>query len=212
MYNKESIIFDINMLTKIICYLLFIIFVFINKNIYLFIIIESLILIETRKEKISTKFNLATILLLLLSLMFNKILIIPKLLIIVAYTYLLTKVINLKQLRYLIEVTFYKYKNNKLTKLFLKLIYYVRYINIYTEKYQKLRMEYGINLTPHYRKFAIKKAHKLTKMKIQELVKMNEIRFYNYYNKKTYMEKIKFEKLDYCYLFIHIIILVISYF
>ena len=53
MYNKESIIFDINMLTKIICYLLFIIFVFINKNIYLFIIIESLILIETRKSLLS---------------------------------------------------------------------------------------------------------------------------------------------------------------
>lgn len=210
MYNKESIIFDINMITKLLCYILFVMIVIINSNVPVFILIEILILVESRKEEIFFKFNIITTVLFLLGILIPPILLIPKLLLLISYTYLLTKVVNISQLRYLIEISLYKNKNNKLIKLFLMIMYYFKYIKVYINKYIDLRKSYGFESSCWYTKFTIKQANRLTSIKIKELVKINEIRFYNYYNKKTYLEKINFESWDYVYLSIHIILLVIS--
>lgn len=210
MYNQESIIFDINMVTKLICYIVFILFTIINNNIFLFLLIELLILIESRKEKLFFEFNSILIVFLIIAFLLSRILPFVKIGIIISYTYLLTKVVNISQLRYLIEISFYKYRNNKLTKLFLSLMYYFKYIKVYIKKYTNLRIEYGFSSSCWYTGYTIKQAHQLTLRKIKELVKINEIRFYNYYNKKTYLEQIKFESWDYLYIIIHIILIIIS--
>lgn len=207
MYNKESIIFDINMITKLICYTLFILLVIINNNTFIFLLIEILILIESRKEEYFFKFNIISVIILLISLSLPNLLFIPKIVILTSYTYLLTKVININQLRYLIEMSFYKHRNNKITKLFLETIYYFKYLKLYMKKYITLENEYAFQLSYRYK---VHKANKLTRSKTRELIKINEIRFYNYYNKKTYLEKIEFESWDYMYLIIHIILLTIS--
>lgn len=210
MYNKESIIFDINMITKLLCYILFTSLIVINNNITFFILIEIIILIESRNEEIFFKYNILSICVFLFGILKPEILFVPKIFLLISYTYLLTKVVNIGQLRYLIEISFYKYKNNKLTKLFLMIMYYFKYIKVYINKYIDLRKSYGFQSSYWYTLFTIKQANRLTRTKIKELVKINEIRFYNYYNKKTYLEKIRFESWDYIYLSIHIILLVIS--
>lgn len=212
MYNKESVIFDINMITKLISYILFIILDIINNNIFLFLLIEIIILIEARKEKWFLNFNKISVIFFLICLFLPELLIIPKILIIVSYTYLLTKVVNINQLRYLIEISFYKYKNNKLTKLFLSIMYYFKYIKVYIKKYINIQKEHGFHYEYNHILYTIKKANQLASNKIKKLIQINEIRFYNYHNKKTYLEEIEFEFWDYIYLIIHFLLLIIAVF
>lgn len=210
MYNGESIIYDINMITKLVCYLLFAILMLITNNIFVLILVSAITIIETTDNKYFFYLNIISGIMILIGCFFSSILFIPKIILFLTYTYLLTKVTNLGQLRYLIEITFYKYKNNKLTKLFLMIMYYFKYIKIYILKYVNLRKSYGFSPSLWYTKFSLENANKLTIIKIKELVKINEIRFYNYHSKKTYLEKIKFESWDYIYLSIHTLLVIIS--
>lgn len=75
----------------------------------------------------------------------------------------------------------------------------------------RLRDEYGMARDFFYIRFTLKKAWKKTKYEMKELITMNDLRFYNFSNKRTYVEKPRWESWDTKYLFVHIVLGVLFY-
>ena len=70
-----------------------------------------------------------------------------------------------------------------------------------------LRNEYGIKKDWFYLKFSWKKAYHKTKYEMKEFLTMNNLRFYNYSSKRTYLDKPTWERWDTGYLLFHILLL-----
>ena len=112
MFNDTSIIKEVNILNKVICYLLVILILIICKD-NLYIILSNIFLLLITKQYIKLfKFNIIVTFLILLNLFFPHFLWIIKLCVLIIYTILLSKVTKLSELRYVIEVSLYRFKNN----------------------------------------------------------------------------------------------------
>ena len=170
MFNDNSIIKEVNIITKLLCYIIvFISLTICNDCIYL-LFVNLFLLTITRQYNKLFKFNLISIFILLLCFYFKHLILIVKLLILVIYTILLKKVTKAVDFRYILESTLYRFNNKKITYHILYIIYFIRYYKKNIKNFSLLKDDYKIDFNFKFLVFIIKKAYKKTKLELEYLM------------------------------------------
>lgn len=212
MFSENSIIKDVNIINKIICYLFIVICLFMcNQPIFMLFVNLFLILITRDYQKLFI-INIVNLVILILCIFFPQFLWITKFLTLVLYTILLKRVTRAVELRYVLEITLYRFQQKKITYHILYMIYFIKYYKNNIKKFLFLKDDYGIKVNYNFIVFIIKKAYQKTKIELKKFMEVNKIRFYNYSNERTYIEKTSWESWDTNYLVSHIIIILVTLF
>ena len=212
MFSDTSLIRNVNIVSKTLSYILVLIMVFICKQTVFLIFVDIVSLMITKKYNKLFIFNIFFTILLVINLFSPHFLWIIKLCILAIYTILVSKVTRILELRYIIEITFYGFKNKKLTYKLFYIIYFLKSFKNHLKKMLVLKDDYGIKLTPRFLMFIIKESYNKAKLSKTTFMEINNQRFYNYTRSRTYMEKITWESLDSYYLFSHMLVLVVTVF
>jgi len=212
MFDDTSIIKEVNILNKVLCYILVLIMLIVGKDPIYILIVDMFFLLLTKSFKKMFITNILLTGLVVLNIFFPHFLWIIKILFLVLYILLLKKVTKLSELRYVIEVTLYRFKNKKITYRLFYFIYFLKNFNNNIKRMLVLKDDYLIKLDFKFLYFIIKESYKKAKAARREFVVINSMRFYNYSEKRTYIEKITWESWDNTYLISHIIILVLTFF
>lgn len=211
MFKKDSIFYDINSICKMICVLILLIAFLLLKQPPFLVFIGIFLWVISLEFKKTSILSMVGILLSIVASFYPQFLWIPKILLFCIYLSLVKKLTNPTQLRYMLEVTLYKFQSKKITFHILYLIYFFRHIKENMKVLDRLREEYGMRKDLFYFCFSLKKAWKKSKYEMNDLITMNSIRFYNYSKKRTYVEKPTWERWDTKYLLFHIMIFIVIY-
>ena len=212
MFNENSIIKEVNIINKVICYLLVIICLMVcNEAIFLLFVDLFLLLITKQDEKLF-KISIVNTIFIVFSIFFSQFLWITKFLTLVIYTMLLKKVTKAIELRYVLERTLYRFQSKKVTYRILYAIYFIKYYKNNIKKLLVLKDDYGIKIDYRFLKFIIQKTYHKTKLELRNLMEINKLRFYNYSKERTYIEKPTWESWDNNYLVSHLIIFLLTIF
>lgn len=212
MFNENSIINEVNVINKVICYLLVIICLFIcNEPIFL-LFVDIILLLITKQYLFLFKINVINTFFLVFNIFFSQFLWITKILTLIIYTILLKKVTKAVELRYVLESTLYRFQSKKITYHILYIIYFIKYYKNYLKHLFILKDDYGMKLNFEFTKFIIIKSYQKTKLVLDNLMEINKFRFYNYSKERTYIEKPTWESWDTNYLISHIIIFLLTVF
>ena len=212
MFSTDSIIKEVNIINKVICYLIILITLFICREPIFIIFVNLISLLITKEYKNLFKINIFITFIALLGILFPQILWITKLGILIIYTALLKKVTKAIELRYLLESTLYRFQQKKITYRILNIIYFGKYFKNNIKRLIVLKDDYGLNYNMSFIWFMIKKANYKTKEQMKEFIQINKLRFYNDSKNRTYVEKPTWESWDTSYLIVHIIILLVTCF
>lgn len=213
MFNKSSIINEVNVINKLVCYLLVILALIICKEPIFIVFVGLTMLIITRQYRKLFKTNLIVMILSLSAIFFPQILWITKLIILIIYTILLKKVTKTVELRYILESTLYRFQAKRITYRILYIIYFIKYFKQNIKKMLILKDDYSMKLNYQLIKFISKNAYKKTKNQMETFIEINKLRFYNNSKNRTYIErKDSWESWDTNYLISHIIILLLTCF
>lgn len=212
MFSDTSIIKEVNIINKTICYLLVLIMLILGKSSIYIILVDMFFLLLTKNYKKMFIFNIILTVLVILNIFFPHFLWIIKLSFLILYTLLLKNVTKLVELRHVIEVTLYRFKNKKITYKLFYMIYFLKKFNKNVKRMLILKDDYLIKLNPKFLFFILKQSYIKAKLAKDDFVVINSERFYNYSEKRTYIEKITWESWDNTYLVSHIIILLLTYF
>ncbi|MBE6147308.1 MAG: hypothetical protein E7168_03115 [Firmicutes bacterium] len=208
MFKKDSILYDVNAISKLISLLIFIFSLMILKSPAFLLLMGIAFLFITYSYPIVSKISFAGILLSIISSFFQPALKLAKIVILVIYTIIMKRIMNTQEFRYILEVTLYKFQSKKITFYVLYIIYFFKYLKNNLTLMNNLREDYAMAKDWDYRKFAFKKAYQKTKYEIKELMMVHEIRFYNYSSSRTYIEKKEWESWDTKYLVFHILLFI----
>lgn len=212
MFNDTSIIKEVNILNKVVCYLLVLIGLIILKDPVFILFVDIFFLLITKQYKKLFIFNTIITFFIILSILFPHFLWISKFSIIVIYTILLKKVTKLTELRYVIETTLYHFHQKKITyKLFYSIFFLKNFIN-HIRKMFVLKDDYSIKFNPKFLLFVLKQSFIKAKLGKKDFLEINNSRFYNYSKSRTYIEKNTWESWDTNYLISHVAILVLTAF
>lgn len=213
MFNNNSIINEVNVINKLVCYLLVVLALIICKQPIFMMFVGLTLLIITRQYRRLFKTNLIVMILSLLAIFFPQILWITKLIILIIYTILLKKVTKTIELRYLLESTLYRFQTKRITYRILYIVYFIKYFKQNIKKMLLLKDDYSMKLNSKLIKFIIKNSYYKTKNQMETFIEVNKLRFYNDSKNKTYIEKKEiWESWDTNYLVFHIIILLLTCF
>ena len=212
MFNDTSVIKEVNVLIKAFCYLLVLIMLIICKDTIYLLFVDMFFLLVTKKFNKLFIFNLVITGLIVLNIFFPYFLGISKFGILILYTILLTRVTKLEDLRYVVEYTFYIFKNKKITYKLFYWIFFIKTFNNHFNKMLLLKDDYGIKSNIKFLLFILKQSYNKAKMSKKDFIEINRIRFYNYSSERTYIEKITWESWDTYYLLVHIILTAITFF
>ena len=212
MFNESSIIKEVNVINKFICYILVVICLLVCSKPLFLLFINLFLLLITKQYPNLFKTNIINTITLLISNIFPHFLWITKFLTLVIYTILLKKVTKASELRYILESTLYRFQSKKITYRILYIIYFIKYYKNNIKKMLILKDDYKMNINYKLIKFIIQKAYQKTKIQLNSLMDINKLRFYNYSNVRTYIEKITWESWDTNYLISHIIIFLLTLF
>ena len=197
MFNKDSILYQVNIISKFISIFLALIGIIILKIPGFIVLIGVILLVLSISFKYTFRYSIFSLIIALLASFFPKILWISKTLIFINYLVLVRKLTKASDLRYILEVTLYKFQTRKITYRILYFIYFIKYMKKNYKVLGVLRNEYGIKKDWFYLKFSWKKAYHKTKYEMKEFLTMNNLRFYNYSSKRW----------DTGYLLFHILLL-----
>ncbi|MDD6224133.1 MAG: hypothetical protein PUB18_03940 [bacterium] len=206
MFSKDSILYQLNVVSKIIALMMMIISIILAKMPILMIIIALILLYLAFNFKYLLIYSLLILVLSISNIFYPLPMWIIKILMIFGYVVLVKKCTSSDELKYLLEVTIYKWKHKKITYYFLYQIYFFDHMRQNIEMLKKLKEEYG--MPKKWSKFIIKKSYQKTKYGMQELMMINNLRFYNNSSKRTYLERQTWEIWDSIYLFLHTIFLI----
>lgn len=212
MFNDTSIIKEVNILNKVFCYILVLVMLIIGKEPIYVLIVDMFFLLLTKSFRKMFITNILLSILVILNIFYPHFLWIIKILFLVLYTLLLKKVTKLSELRYVIEVTLYRFKNKKITYKLFYCIYFIKSFNKNIKRMLVLKDDYLIKLSPKFLLFIIKESYLKAKASKKEFVVVNSMRFYNYSEKRTYIEKVTWESWDNTYLISHVIIFILTFF
>lgn len=212
MFNDTSIIKEVNILNKVFCYILVLVMLIIGKEPIYVLIVDMFFLLLTKSFRKMFITNILLSILVILNIFYPHFLWIIKILFLVLYTLLLKKVTKLSELRYVIEVTLYRFKNKKITYKLFYCIYFIKSFNKNIKRMLVLKDDYLIKLNPKFLLFIIKESYLKAKASKKEFVVVNSMRFYNYSEKRTYIEKVTWESWDNTYLISHVIIFILTFF
>ena len=212
MFNDTSIIKEVNILNKVFCYILVLVMLIIGKEPIYVLIVDMFFLLLTKSFRKMFVTNILLSILAILNIFYPHFLWIIKILFLVLYTLLLKKVTKLSELRYVIEVTLYRFKNKKIKYKLFYCIYFIKSFNKNIKRMLVLKDDYLIKLNPKFLLFIIKESYLKAKASKKEFVVVNSMRFYNYSEKRTYIEKVTWESWDNTYLISHVIIFILTFF
>ena len=212
MFNDTSIIKEVNILNKVFCYILVLVMLIIGTDPIYVLIVDMFFLLLTKSFRKMFITNILLSILVILNIFYPHFLWIIKILFLVLYTLLLKKVTKLSELRYVIEVTLYHFKNKKITYKLFYCIYFIKSFNKNIKRMLVLKDDYLIKLSPKFLLFIIKESYLKAKASKKEFVVVNSMRFYNYSEKRTYIEKVTWESWDNTYLISHVIIFILTFF
>lgn len=209
MFSETSIIKEVNIINKVICYLLVIIGLFLIKDPMFIVLTNVILLLLTKNHKNIFIYNIVTTSFSVLTLLTVRGLWFDKVLLLILYTILLSKVTKLRDLRYVLELTMYKFKQKKITY---KLFYGIYFLKNYKKHFRKMMLlkdDYSMKLDIKFIWFILKQSFLKAKEEEHSFEDVNKIRFYNYSKDRTYIEKNTWESWDTTYLICYIIILII---
>lgn len=208
MFNKDSILYQVNIISKFIGIILSLIGIVILKIPGFIVLISIVLLTLSISFKYTFRYSIISLIISIIASFFPQILWISKILIFINYLILIKKLTKAVDLRYILEVTLYKFQSKKITYKVLYFIYFFKYLKLNHKTLSKLRDEYGIKKDWFYFKFSWKKAYQKTKYEMSEFLIMNNLRFYNLSSKRTYLEKPTWERWDTLYVLFHMLLLV----
>lgn len=209
MFSTDSIIKDVNIIVKTMCYIIILISLILIKQPIFIIFINLFLLVITKQYKEIFKINIILLMITFLSIFYQQFLWITKILILLIYTLLLKKVTKTYDLRYLLESTLYRFQKRVITYKILYLIYFGKYFKENINKMFLLKNDYNMKFNISFIIFILKQSYLKTKEKMNKFMITNKIRFYNYSNVRTYLESPSFESWDVNYIIIHIILLLL---
>lgn len=212
MFNENSIIKEVNIINKVICYLLIIVCLFVCNESFFLLFVDLFLLLITRNYQKLFKINILNTILLVLCIFFSHFLWITKIITLIIYTVLLTRVTKAIELRYVLESTLYRFQSKKITYRILYMIYFIKYYINNIKKFLTLKDDYGIKINFEFIRFIFKKTYQKTKMELRSLMEINKLRFYNYSKDRTYIEKPTWESWDTNFLVSHLIIFLLTIF
>lgn len=212
MFNDTSLIKEVNIINKVVCFIIVLFIAVVCNNPLFTLFVDIFFLLITKQYNNLFKFNILTTILLALSSYYSHFLWISKIFLIIIYTILLSKVTKLTELRYVLEVTFYRFKNKKITYRLFYLIYFLKNFKRHIKRMLVLKDDYSIKLTPKFLIFIIKQSFIKASNSKKDFIDLNNERFYNTESNRTYIEKISWERWDINYLACHIVILILTYF
>lgn len=212
MFNTDSIIKEVNILNKVVCYLIVFLSLLLVKEPIFIIFVNLFLLVITKQYSKLLKINIFNILVSLLSILFPQILWITKIVILIIYTILLKKVTKAIELRYVLESTLYRFQQKQITYRILYVIYFGKYFKNNIKRLMVLKDDYGLEYNVKFICFIVKQSYRKTKEQMKEFMQINKLRFYNDSKEKTYIEKNSWESWDNNYLIIHIIIFLLTCF
>lgn len=203
MFSKDSILYEVNITTKLLSFIFVLVSVIFCNNIYVLLGLSLILFIISSRFTYLRIFNFLISVLSIVMIFYPQYLWMLKILLLFSYFILFNKTIKLKDLRYLLEISLYRYQSKKVTYTFLYSIYFVIYYKHNLKKLLRLKDNYGFKSTIGSYLFILRMSYKRTKEEIKELIIVNNLRFYNYSKKRTYLEKPKWEIWDTCYFLIH---------
>lgn len=212
MFNDNSILKEVNIINKVICFLLVLVSLIICNDAIFLLFVDLFLMFVTREDSNLFKITIVNIFFTIISIFFSQFLWISKILVLITYFVLLKKVTKAIELRYVLEYTLYRFKNKRITYRVLYVIYFVKYYKDNLVNLFLLKDDYGLTYSFSLIKFIVVKSFYKTKNKLNELMEINKLRFYNYYKNRTYIEKITWESWDVNYMIYHIIILLLTIF
>lgn len=212
MFNENSIIKEVNIINKVVCYLLIIVCLFVCNESFFLLFVDLFLLLITRNYQKLFKINILNTILLVLCIFFSHFLWITKIITLIIYTVLLTRVTKAIELRYVLESTLYRFQSKKITYRILYMIYFIKYYINNIKKFLTLKDDYGIKINFEFIRFIFKKTYQKTKMELRSLMEINKLRFYNYSKDRTYIEKPTWESWDTNFLVSHLIIFLLTIF
>lgn len=207
MFKKDSILYQVNIFSKLIGIILFLITIILLQNIALIVLLSIGLFIISKNYKYISIYSLITLLITILISFFPQILWISKMLVMINYIIIVNKITYVKDVRYLVEKTLYKFQNKKLTYNVLYKIYILKYMKKNYRKLNNLIDEYGLIKNYETIKFLHKKAYIKAKNEIEEVINIINLRFYNYSKERTYIDKPTWERWDNKYILVFLIIL-----
>ncbi|HIT21558.1 MAG TPA: hypothetical protein IAB56_01115 [Candidatus Scybalousia intestinigallinarum] len=210
MFKKDSLLYEVNIISKLISSLLVIISLLFLNSTALIVLVSVILCFLSLEFKFISKVGIIGVLLSILATFYPQFLGITKFIIFIEYIMLIKKVTDSSELRYILEVTLYKFQSKKITYHILYIIYFFRYLKKNMKLLDNLREDYAIEKDFFYIRFSLKKALAKTKHEIHDLMEINELRFYNYTSKRTYIERPTWEKWDTNYLLFHIAVLIFA--
>lgn len=212
MFNTDSIIKDVNILTKVICYLVILISLLLVQEPLFIIFVNLFLLLITKEFQNLFRINIVSLITALIGMIFPQILWITKIGILIIYTILLKKVTKSMELRYILERTLYRFQKKQITYRVLYSIYFGKYFKNNLKNLIVLKDDYALKYNIQFIRFIWKQTYRKTKEQMKEFMQIHKLRFYNDSKQKTYIEKPAWESWDTNYLMVHIIIFLLTCF
>lgn len=210
MFKNNSIIYDINIVSKAISLIPVIVSLIVLHQPTFLVALGLISLVIAFPFKNTSVIAMITVLFAIIANFVEGILWIPKLILLLVYLLIVKKFTKASEFRYLLEVTLYKFQSKQITFKILNKIYFYKQLRKNINIFDRLRDEYGMAKDSFYIWFSFKKAWKKTKYEMKEFIMMNDLRFYSYSKERTYIEKITWESWDTKYLLFHILILAVT--
>ena len=212
MFSETSILKEVNIVNKFICYLLVIISLILLKDPVFLTFVDGIFLLLSKNDKKIFVINILITIFSVTTIFNPQFLWISKLFFLALYTVLLKKVTELKDLRYVIENTLYKFNQKQITY---KLFYFIYFLKNFKKSFNRMLLlsdDYEMKINPKFMWFVVKQSYNKAKLEKSNFEELNKIRFYNYSTTRTYIEENSWESWDTTYLICYIIILLIVIF
>lgn len=208
MFNKDSILYQVNIISKVTGIMLTLICIIMIKIPSFIVLLSVVLLIISFNYNFIFKYSVFNLIIAIIASFYPPLLWISKILLFINYIIIVKKITKASDLRYVLEVTLYKFQSRKITYRILYTIYYFKYLNRNYRLLGRLKDEYGIENDWFFIKFRWNKAKSKTKNEMNEFITMNSLRFYNYSKNRTYIEKPTWERWDNYYVIAHTILLI----
>ena len=128
MFRKDSILYEVNAISKLISFLIFVFSLMILKSPAFLVLLSIVFLALTYSFQWVSKFAIAGVLFSIVSSIYMPFLKIAKLITILVYILIIKKITNSQELRYVLEVTLYKFQSKKITFHILYFMYFFKYL------------------------------------------------------------------------------------
>lgn len=205
MYRNLDYLKDIHILAKFFSFILFLFsIIFVHNPIFLFVFA---VVFFAFFRNIYT--FLCFLLFFILAFWFPGFLIIAKAFILLSFIMLNFLTIHFQEVRQFIEYFSYHKKQSRITYLILYICYFGKYYLIYFKEFLSYRKSYGKHVSPTFLKYIIVQSFSKTKMQINSLIGTYRYRFYNFSNKRSYVEKNRIAALDIKYILLFVILFLV---